>query len=83
MFTIQAVDLGTIYKILIRHDNSMPRPDWYLDKIEIVNENTDDYYLFMCERWLSKKKEDAKIERILYEKVNQNGLLCLCRGSIA
>ncbi|XP_060092590.1 lipoxygenase homology domain-containing protein 1 [Heteronotia binoei] len=68
IFRIQAVDLGTIYKILIRHDNSMPRPDWYLDKVEIVNENTDDYYLFMCERWLSMKKEDGKIERILYEK---------------
>ncbi|XP_048360273.1 lipoxygenase homology domain-containing protein 1 [Sphaerodactylus townsendi] len=68
MFKLQAVDLGTVFKILIRHDNSMPRPDWYLDRVEVVNENTDDYFLFMCERWLSTKKEDGKIERILYEK---------------
>ncbi|KAH0627806.1 hypothetical protein JD844_008220 [Phrynosoma platyrhinos] len=69
MFTIKAVDLGTVYKIRIRHDNSFPRPDWYLEKVEILDENTDDLYLFQCERWLSRKKEDNMIERILWEKV--------------
>uniref|UniRef100_A0A803U0L0 Lipoxygenase homology PLAT domains 1 n=1 Tax=Anolis carolinensis TaxID=28377 RepID=A0A803U0L0_ANOCA len=68
IFTIQAVDLGSVYKIKIRHDNSFPRPDWYLEKVEILNEDTDELFLFQCERWLSLKKEDNKIERILWEK---------------
>ncbi|XP_044287456.1 lipoxygenase homology domain-containing protein 1 isoform X2 [Varanus komodoensis] len=68
IFTIQAVDLGTLYKIKIRHDNTLPRPDWFLEKVEILNDNTDDLYLFQCERWLSRKKEDNMIERILFEK---------------
>ncbi|XP_010011629.1 PREDICTED: lipoxygenase homology domain-containing protein 1, partial [Nestor notabilis] len=67
-FTIQAVDLGILYKIKIRHDNSMFSPDWFLDKVEILDETTEESFMFLCERWLSKKKEDKKIERTLYEQ---------------
>ncbi|XP_071988971.1 lipoxygenase homology domain-containing protein 1 isoform X1 [Engystomops pustulosus] len=67
-FIIEAVDLGTLYKIKIRHDNSMISPDWYLERVEVQNEVTEECYLFLCERWLSTKKEDKRIERILYEK---------------
>nr|XP_021394578.1 lipoxygenase homology domain-containing protein 1 [Lonchura striata domestica] len=68
MFTIQAVDLGILYKIKIRHDNSMFSPDWFLEKVEILDETTEESFVFLCERWLSKKKEDKKIERTLYEQ---------------
>uniref|UniRef100_A0A8B9IIN7 Lipoxygenase homology domains 1 n=1 Tax=Anser cygnoides TaxID=8845 RepID=A0A8B9IIN7_ANSCY len=68
-FTIQAVDLGILYKIKIRHDNSMFSPDWFLEKVEILDETTEESFVFLCERWLSKKKEDKKIERMLYEQV--------------
>ncbi|XP_065519706.1 lipoxygenase homology domain-containing protein 1 isoform X2 [Lathamus discolor] len=67
-FTIQAVDLGILYKIKIRHDNTMFSPDWFLDKVEIMDETTEESFIFLCERWLSKKKEDKKIERTLYEQ---------------
>ncbi|XP_074850459.1 lipoxygenase homology domain-containing protein 1 isoform X1 [Carettochelys insculpta] len=67
-FTIQAVDLGIIYKIKIRHDNTMLNADWYLEKVEIVDDTTEESYLFLCERWLSTKKEDKRIERTLYEQ---------------
>uniref|UniRef100_A0A8C0ZH30 Lipoxygenase homology PLAT domains 1 n=1 Tax=Cyanistes caeruleus TaxID=156563 RepID=A0A8C0ZH30_CYACU len=69
-FTIQAVDLGILYKIKIRHDNSMFSPDWFLEKVEILDETTEESFVFLCERWLSKKKEDRKIERTLYEQVH-------------
>uniref|UniRef100_A0A8C3EMU7 Lipoxygenase homology PLAT domains 1 n=1 Tax=Corvus moneduloides TaxID=1196302 RepID=A0A8C3EMU7_CORMO len=68
-FTIQAVDLGILYKIKIRHDNSMFSPDWFLEKVEILDETTEESFVFLCERWLSRKKEDKKIERTLYEQV--------------
>ncbi|XP_051659728.1 lipoxygenase homology domain-containing protein 1 [Manacus candei] len=67
-FTIEAVDLGIVYKIKIRHDNSMFSPDWFLEKVEILDETTEESFVFLCERWLSKKKEDKKIERTLYEQ---------------
>ncbi|XP_075595826.1 LOW QUALITY PROTEIN: lipoxygenase homology domain-containing protein 1 [Balearica regulorum gibbericeps] len=67
-FTIQAVDLGILYKIKIRHDNSMFSPDWFLEKVEILDETTEESFIFLCERWLSRKKEDKKIERTLYEQ---------------
>uniref|UniRef100_A0A8C0FBY8 Lipoxygenase homology domains 1 n=1 Tax=Bubo bubo TaxID=30461 RepID=A0A8C0FBY8_BUBBB len=65
-FTIQAVDLGILYKIKIRHDNSMFSPDWFLEKVEILDETTEESFIFLCERWLSKKKEDKKIDLIPY-----------------
>ncbi|XP_054033763.1 lipoxygenase homology domain-containing protein 1 [Dryobates pubescens] len=67
-FTIEAVDLGIVYKIKIRHDNSMFSPDWFLEKVEILDETTEETFIFLCERWLSKKKEDKRIERTLYEQ---------------
>uniref|UniRef100_A0A8C3XGD8 Lipoxygenase homology domains 1 n=1 Tax=Cyanoderma ruficeps TaxID=181631 RepID=A0A8C3XGD8_9PASS len=75
-FTIQAVDLGILYKIKIRHDNSMFSPDWFLEKVEILDETTEESFVFLCERWLSKKKEDKKIERTLYEQVQTQKLPC-------
>ncbi|XP_039606557.1 lipoxygenase homology domain-containing protein 1-like [Polypterus senegalus] len=67
-FTIEAVDLGQVFKIKIRHDNTMMNADWYLEKVEILDVDTEETYLFQCERWLSKNKEDKKIERTFYVK---------------
>uniref|UniRef100_A0A3Q2GRI5 Lipoxygenase homology PLAT domains 1a n=1 Tax=Cyprinodon variegatus TaxID=28743 RepID=A0A3Q2GRI5_CYPVA len=68
-FTIEAVDLGQVFKIKIRHDNSMMSPDWYLDQVEVLDIDTEEVYLFLCERWLSKKREDRLIERVFYVKL--------------
>ncbi|GLD72495.1 lipoxygenase homology domain-containing protein 1 [Lates japonicus] len=67
-FTIEAVDLGQIFKIKIRHDNSMVSPDWYLDQVEVLDVDTEEVFLFLCERWLSRKREDRRIERVFYVK---------------
>lgn len=68
-FTIEAVDLGQVFKIRIRHDNSMMHADWYLDQVEVVDEDSEEVFLFLCERWLSRKREDRLIERVFYVKV--------------
>ncbi|XP_036382736.1 lipoxygenase homology domain-containing protein 1-like [Megalops cyprinoides] len=67
-FQIEAVDLGEVFKIKIRHDNTMMGADWYLEQVEVVDVETEEVYLFLCERWLSKKKEDRHIERTFYVK---------------
>ncbi|CAN9504554.1 unnamed protein product [Ophioblennius macclurei] len=67
-FTIEAVDLGQVFRIKIRHDNSMVSADWYLDMVEVVDLDTEEVFLFLCERWLSRKREDRRIQRIFYVK---------------
>ncbi|KAM7392648.1 hypothetical protein PAMA_007662 [Pampus argenteus] len=67
-FTIEAVDLGQVFRIRIRHDNSMVSADWYLDQVEVVDVDTEEVFLFLCERWLSRKREDRRIERVFYVK---------------
>uniref|UniRef100_A0A3Q2XV35 Lipoxygenase homology PLAT domains 1 n=1 Tax=Hippocampus comes TaxID=109280 RepID=A0A3Q2XV35_HIPCM len=51
-FTIEAVDLGQVFKIRIRHDNSMIGADWFLDQVEVLDVDTEEVYMFLCERWL-------------------------------
>lgn len=68
-FTIESVDLGQVFKIKVCHDNSMMSPDWYLDQVEVVDVDTEEVFLFLCERWLSRKREDRRIERVFYVKV--------------
>lgn len=75
-FPIEAVDLGQIFKIKIRHDNSMVSPDWYLDQVEVVDADTEEVFLFLCERWLSRKREDRRIERYFYVKVTRAAKTC-------
>uniref|UniRef100_A0A452T4T2 Lipoxygenase homology domains 1 n=1 Tax=Ursus maritimus TaxID=29073 RepID=A0A452T4T2_URSMA len=67
-FIIEAADLGVIYKIKLRHDDTKWCADWYVEKVEIWNDTNEDEFLFLCGRWLSLKKEDGRLERLFYEK---------------
>ncbi|XP_063067192.1 lipoxygenase homology domain-containing protein 1-like [Engraulis encrasicolus] len=67
-FNLEAVDLGQVYKIRIRHDNSLMSPEWYLEDVEIIDTDTEEDFIFLCERWLSMKREDHCIDRIFYVK---------------
>ena len=66
-FSIEEIDLGQLYGIKIRHDNSGRSPDWYLDRVEISDGNKKFY--FNCLKWLSTTHEDQRIERVIKEKV--------------
>ena len=75
MFSLEVVDLGVVHKIEIRHDDSGLNSDWFLDRIELIDETQSAAqnihmakYFFTCERWLSKTKENCKLKRTLYEK---------------
>lgn len=63
---MEVVDLGKIFKCKIRHDNALLNPSWYLDKVEVIDNLDKQTYVFHCERWLAKNKDDGKIERSLY-----------------
>jgi len=68
VFALEAVELGNLFKVKLRHDNSNFSPSWFVDRVEIRDLETDKLYPFVCERWLSKKKEEGKIQRTLYVK---------------
>ena len=67
------MDLGKVYKVLIRHDNSSFSPAWFLNTIEVTESQSRDKAVFHCERWLAKNKDDGKIARNLYIKVSVGG----------
>uniref|UniRef100_H2ZAW6 PLAT domain-containing protein n=1 Tax=Ciona savignyi TaxID=51511 RepID=H2ZAW6_CIOSA len=66
IFKLDAVDLGKLFKVHIRHDNALIQPAWFLDRVEIEDTDTGSIYVFHCERWLAKNKEDGKIARHHY-----------------
>lgn len=69
VFKVEAVDLGKIYRVKIWLDNKNLDPSWNLDYVEVVDiAKSNKSYMFHCERWLSKSKDDCKIKRSLYVK---------------
>jgi hypothetical protein len=65
VFTVYAEELGDLKRVRIRHDNSLPLGGWYLERIEIRNEDTDGEWTFPCNRWLARDEDDGEIERVL------------------
>lgn len=57
--------IGGLNKLHIKHENSGLGAPWYLDKVEAVNMNTNEKYLFPCNRWLSTKHNDCQLQRDL------------------
>lgn len=41
-------------------------PDWKLDKVEVRNLQTGQAATFVCNKWLSRTKDDRMIERELF-----------------
>lgn len=67
-FTVEAVDIGKPFKVKVRHDNSGLNASWFLDRIEVLDDEGE-AYPFHCERWIGKSKDDGKLQRSLYVKV--------------
>ncbi|KAF7200542.1 lipoxygenase homology domain-containing protein 1-like [Nothobranchius furzeri] len=65
VFIVTAVDLGTLKKLRIRHDNTKPYSSWYLDRVEIVDTKEDVTYYFPCNRWLAVEEDDGQVAREL------------------
>ena len=66
LFPLELDYLGTLFALKIRHDNIGLLNDWYLDRVEVNQDNFT--YKFHCKNWLASDKKDGKIERTLIEK---------------
>ncbi|CAF3915415.1 unnamed protein product [Adineta steineri] len=56
---------GELTKLHIEHDNAMLSPNWFLDKVEVINMGTNETIGFPCNRWLGKRHGDHEIQRDL------------------
>ncbi|OAF63566.1 hypothetical protein A3Q56_08725, partial [Intoshia linei] len=41
IFKLNILDLGTLAKVRIRHDNSHLSSDWYLEFVKVVNKSSN------------------------------------------
>ncbi|KAM5314979.1 oxygen-regulated protein 1 isoform 2-T2 [Glossophaga mutica] len=69
-FSLEAVHLGDLYRIIIGHDGLGPGNGWFLDDIVIRDPTTNREYAFFCHRWLDQGEDDGKIVRELYARDN-------------
>ena len=56
---------GQLAKVRIWHDNKYMRAGWFLQSVNIVDEQTEEQYVFPCERWLAKDEDDGSLLREL------------------
>ena len=59
---------GELSKIVIEHDNKGFGADWYLERVEILNQGTNRKWEFPCGQWLAKGKGDGQLSRELYAR---------------
>lgn len=60
-----AKELGELESIRIRHDSSGLFSGWYLEKVEVRQEQTERMWRFPCGRWLDKKEGDGATDLVL------------------
>jgi PLAT/LH2 domain len=65
LFSLNLGELGDLQRVRVRHDNTGFGPGWFLDRIQIRNETTDQEWTFPCNRWLARDEDDGEIERML------------------
>ena len=54
---VELEDIGSLKKVRVSHNNKGSRKDWFLDRVEMTNLETQKLYVFDCQKWLSKKTE--------------------------
>nr|XP_026691111.1 lipoxygenase homology domain-containing protein 1-like isoform X2 [Ciona intestinalis] len=70
VFRMQAVSLGTLYRVVIGHDGNTDGDGWFLERIAIKEDRVgSEEWIFPCNRWLDVGEDDGKIIRELYAEV--------------
>lgn len=60
-----SVDLGTLTKLRVWHDDAGLASGWMLDQIIVHSEKDNRDYYFPCGKWLATDEGDKRIEREL------------------
>jgi hypothetical protein len=67
-FSIEMRDLGDIKRIRVENQYWGDAPGWFLKRVIVHNEDSDEEWVFPCERWLSRLDDDGEVVRILDPK---------------
>ena len=58
VFTVEAVELGPLTHVVVRHNNSGFLGDaWHLHHVEVLDPVSGATFFFLCDAWLRKTKE--------------------------
>ncbi|XP_066545811.1 oxygen-regulated protein 1 [Amia ocellicauda] len=77
VFTLEAVHLGHLSKVVIGHDGLGPGQGWFLEKVVLFDSLKDMEYTFNSNRWLDQEEMDGKIVRELYTADGLNSAIYL------
>nr|XP_056710895.1 oxygen-regulated protein 1 [Euleptes europaea] len=66
IFSLEAVHLGKLHKIIIGHNGLGSGNGWFLEKIVVNDPITNADYNFLCHRWLDQGEDDGNIFRELH-----------------
>lgn len=58
--------LGTITSVQIGHDSSGDDPSWFLSEILIVDDQTNERWMFSCYRWLALERDDGNTSTVFH-----------------
>jgi hypothetical protein len=78
-FRLQADDVGWIDSIRIFHDNSNKNPGWYLDYVNVINQDLGVAFKADFYRWLARDEADKKIDVSMAVPI---GPVSLSKGNI-
>uniref|UniRef100_A0ACB8FDU4 Uncharacterized protein n=1 Tax=Sphaerodactylus townsendi TaxID=933632 RepID=A0ACB8FDU4_9SAUR len=70
IFSLEAVHLGKLHKIIIGHNGLGSGNGWFLEKIVVIDPITNSDYNFLCHRWLDQGEDDGNIFRELHVITN-------------
>ncbi|KAK3579121.1 hypothetical protein CHS0354_022141 [Potamilus streckersoni] len=64
-FQMDVGDIGKVTKLRLEHSNSGQKPDWHVDYVKLIDDDTQEMLVFYVDRWLALDKEDGQICREL------------------
>ncbi len=73
IFEIDIPDLGDIYRVCVRHDNSGSYPDWFLENVRIVRDDGKEWY-FSFNQWLSEDQYPYQLTLCRHYEIGEEEL---------
>ena len=56
------MNVGKLKKLHIKHRDSVLSSDWFLDKVEVINMDTNEKVAFPCQQGLGRKHENYEVQ---------------------
>ncbi len=58
VFDLECVDLGVLTKLRVWHNDHGVTASWFLDSVEVHEEDTTSKFVFPVNKWLSHERDD-------------------------